>query len=230
MMPLVILKNRCLLMVNKKLILYFSLLLFSLVSQANLDTNLWKKNAKDYEYTVKEEKTKKQSSQNSTFSPPNFRFPKINPNVVKAIAWAILIALVVFILTRYVRNNSFNFPWNQKKNTPNIIDYVEKNLTSVDAEKVLIDHIKNKATLPEIIRLFYLNVIKKLHELEELKWKPEKTNAQYVNELKNSPWSVPFSELTTYYEKIWFGNYPTNLQSFQKYQSEFELLKIKTEE
>ncbi len=60
------------------------------------------------------------------------------------------------------------------------------------------------------VRYNYLKVLKKLMEDDLIKWRADKTNRDYLKELKNSPLADAFKHLTFLYDYIWYGKFPAN--------------------
>lgn len=73
----------------------------------------------------------------------------------------------------------------------------------------------------EAVRLYYLRTLKQLEDCELIRWKPDKTNHDYVNELRQTPFSAQFSTLTRHFEYVWYGDLPLNTSDFEQIQAEF---------
>ena len=73
----------------------------------------------------------------------------------------------------------------QKKNEslPIVINNTEQLIHSADFEQ-LISEIEKQGDTRQSIRLYYLWLLKDLKESELIVWLPEKTNADYLSELK----------------------------------------------
>lgn len=55
------------------------------------------------------------------------------------------------------------------------------------------------------IRLYYLAILKELSLRKAIRWKKDKTNRQYLFELRQSPLAGPFAEATRFFEQAWYG-------------------------
>lgn len=71
------------------------------------------------------------------------------------------------------------------------------------------------------LRFGYLMVIKKLSENKDIYLAPDKTNTDYLNELNNSPFEVPFSKLTHWYDYVWYGNMPLDAAKYENLSALF---------
>lgn len=56
------------------------------------------------------------------------------------------------------------------------------------------------------IRLYYLQTIKTLSEKEAIKWSREKTNRDYLREMRDHRLGREFREATRTFERVWYGN------------------------
>ena len=68
------------------------------------------------------------------------------------------------------------------------------------------------------VRLLYLQTLKRLTDAGRIVWKPDKTNRQYVQEMKNAD----FEQLTTQFEYVWYGDFPVDDRRFSVIREEFK--------
>ncbi len=78
----------------------------------------------------------------------------------------------------------------------------------------LIEEAETQGDYRRAIRLYYLNMLKVLTDLELIKWTPSKTNRTYVTELQNNPLQRPFAHITQLFEYVWYGGSALNEESF----------------
>jgi len=71
------------------------------------------------------------------------------------------------------------------------------------------------------VRLLYLKSLKRLSDSGRIHWEIDKTNMQYINELKNADHREIFRELTFRFEYIWYGGFPVNEDSFARISDSF---------
>ncbi|MBX0290742.1 DUF4129 domain-containing protein [Hymenobacter sp. HSC-4F20] len=55
------------------------------------------------------------------------------------------------------------------------------------------------------VRLGYLLSLRHLTERGLIRWQPDKTNHEYLHELRGTPWFTEFQELTRQFEYVWYG-------------------------
>ncbi len=77
-------------------------------------------------------------------------------------------------------------------------------------------------------RYYYLLVLKYLIDKNLLEWKPEKTNRDYVLEMKKYNFSSLFKNLTFIYDYVWYGNFAPDEDEFKRIENEFIYFKTQT--
>ena len=100
-------------------------------------------------------------------------------------------------------------------------DDLEKNLRLVDFEK-LIKETLNAGENRLCIRYYYLWLLKKMSEREIIIWDLEKTNSDYLNEIKNEQLKADFAYLSYLYNYIWYGEFELDFNTFDKAKTAFE--------
>ena len=92
---------------------------------------------------------------------------------------------------------------------PTDIEVIEENIYESDLED-FIQQATQQKNYNLAIRLFYLAIIKELSLAKLIKWKRDKTNKDYLNEMRGTELYSSFREQTQIFERIWYGE--SNLQ------------------
>lgn len=66
------------------------------------------------------------------------------------------------------------------------------------------------------VRIYFLQIIKILSEQSALEWSKEKTNRDYIREMRNHRLGAEFREVVRQYERIWYGNQELNAEEFAR--------------
>jgi hypothetical protein len=66
------------------------------------------------------------------------------------------------------------------------------------------------------IRLHYLRLLKQLTDRGMIGWKPEKTNHDYLHELKRTDLRGEFAAIITLFEYAWYGNFAVDRIAFDE--------------
>jgi len=200
------------------------------IATNKIDRAEWKSIVDGVDYTEeiqkKEEKEPVKEKESSDF---NFEFIGL---FFKFIIIVLGIGLIAFIIVKVMNAESL-FTKKDKRISGNNVAYeleeIEENLmeTELDASIQKAIQAGNYALA---IRLYYLAIIRELALTEALDWKKEKTNFQYLRELRNHPLKDAFSKTTNTFERIWYGEEEIPEERFNKILPDFKQLldKVKT--
>ncbi len=104
------------------------------------------------------------------------------------------------------------------------IEQVEQNLHKSDME-ILIEKAMKENNYMMAVRLYYLWIIKELSNGRFIKWKRDKTNRDYIRELRKTDFHKPFRNATRIFERVWYGNRnELKNDDFQPIRKEFQSL------
>jgi len=109
-----------------------------------------------------------------------------------------------------------------KTSLSNHLDFKEllENIHSVNFEKLIEDAEKLKK-YNEVIRLHYLHILEKLSDLKRINWQIDKTNLDYLKEMKSNELYKDFHLLTNQFEYIHYGDFRLKEDDFENTQSSF---------
>jgi len=126
--------------------------------------------------------------------------------VLKVIAVGIII-FVIYLIVKAIMNDEGQWIFG-KSSDRKVINYdeIEKNLHLVDFEKLIKDALKSGENRLAI-RYHYLWLLKKMSEKEIIEWDVEKTNSDYLYEIKNAKLKEDFAYLSYLYNYIWYGEF-----------------------
>lgn len=128
--------------------------------------------------------------------------------IVVAAITIILVLLRINPISLYNRNAALEAPTAQVNEDINNLP--------IDAELQLAIANKNYILAT---RLYYLQLLKKLHNKNTILWKINKTNHDYIAEIKNQNHLKQFTEITNYFEHICYGNNEINETTFAHIQT-----------
>lgn len=127
--------------------------------------------------------------------------------IILIILAVILAAVLVFRLA----GGSFEVKAPEKNTNPRDINStvniknIEENLHKSDME-ILIDKSLAEGNYMLAVRLYYLWAIKELSNKRLIKWKRDKTNRDYIREMRKTDLNKPFREVTRIFERVWYGS------------------------
>lgn len=186
------------------------------------DETKWKKIAGDIDFNEEPEEVSKQRE----FSAP------WAGAVLKLVSYIVVIGLVVWLLYYVVVNTYFESKIRRTNIQAGVPVKTVENIEEIDIDGLL-DRARKEGNFKMAVRMYYLSLLRKLHELGMISWKKDKTNRDYMGELflKNFYFDE-VKRLTLFYETVWYGDHVLKPESFQDLASEFEtvFVKIKTVE
>ncbi len=207
---------------NKYFVLFlaFFLALASHVAYTQgLNESDWDELKKELEFKDPEQK---QSNQTETKELPeaggSFNWgPTVNIVVICIVA-----LVIIFVILRLLGLKSLN---NKVKSTnahfkiSNIEDDIElKDLLPLHEQLIASGDYKGA------VRVLYLQSIKHLNDAGAIEWKKDKTNADYLREMRKQSSFGLFKLLTHTYELVWYGEFPVTEKAYQTVKQQFETL------
>ncbi|MDB2385286.1 hypothetical protein N9V96_02320 [Polaribacter sp.] len=179
----------------------------------------------DFTYVEKEyepEKNEKVSDNSSEFLASIF---KIVFFFLKYIFPILLVGLVLFLVLKFLFDFDFSlFSLKKSKieNSQKLVFENDADIHDTDLENLLQNAITNEE-YRLAIRYYFLQLLKDLSNKKLIDYHKEKTNSEYLFELKNKQQQEDFSYLLYLYNYIWYGEFFIGKQEFQlaatKYQS-----------
>ena len=134
------------------------------------------------------------------------------------IAITIAVVFLVYILITEGGSNLFTSNKNKIINTHD--DITADNIENADIH-ALIKHAENENNYRLAIRYYYLLVLKTLSLRNHIKFEDDKTNNEYLNEIKSKSFSKDFAYISYLYNYIWYGEFPLNINKYNKAKSNF---------
>lgn len=115
----------------------------------------------------------------------------------------IALALLLFFLVggKYTKNTKIK---NEKAFT---VEDIEERIHESDLDKFLREAL-SKSDFRLAVRIYYLAIIKELSIKEFIRWKKDKTNREYLNEVIARKPDIynDFRDTTLAFEKVWYGD------------------------
>lgn len=141
--------------------------------------------------------------------------------IIKVLA-VLIIVFVIYLITKAIINKEGKWIFGSNANKKKIEYYdIEKNIHLVDFEKLIHESLEQgKKRL--CIRYYYLWLLKVMTENNFIDWHADKTNTDYLYELKNKAHKEEFTYLSYLYNYIWYGEFDIDENSFNNTQNRFK--------
>jgi len=148
----------------------------------------------------------------------DFRGRSFFNSIFGIIFWILAIGLFAYLVYRLFLSNSALFSRN-RKNIAADVDMASQEDTS-DPDTLLGNAIKN-GNYRLAVRYLYLQALSKLAERKLIEINSNKTNYEYVNEVRKHKFANEFASITLQYEYVWYGEYPVDQKLFEQIHGSF---------
>lgn len=148
----------------------------------------------------------------------------INTQIFQIVGFILIAAILVFILLKLFGNGMF---FNKKVDVihKTTLHELDERPMETDLERFLREALENK-DYKLAIRIYYLMLLRILHDKNLIEWKRNKTNMDYLAEVRKHPAYHQLSNNTLLYELIWYGERTVAESQFTNMQVSYtELLK-----
>ena len=134
------------------------------------------------------------------------------------IFWILAISLFAYLVYRLFLSNS-SFLSRNRKNIASDITVIEEENAN-DPDSLLRNAIRN-GNYRLAVRYLYLQSLQRLSEKKFIEINANKTNYEYVMEVRRHKFANEFASLTLQYEYVWYGEYPVDERLFEQIQGRF---------
>lgn len=192
------------------------------------------KNAKDFAYTKyldsllrdlkdKEKLDKKNIPETAG---PSLMDRFFSSRFIKVLLWTIAGIFVLFILYRLFLTEGA-FRREAKALKPDAEEAEAEMISSESDFDALISNALQNDNFRQAVRYHYLRTLHKLADKGLIELAPDKTNYQYVRELKQADRQNEFAALTLNYEYVWYGEFEIGKDIYRKIETGFKNLNQK---
>lgn len=135
--------------------------------------------------------------------------------IVKILAVGVVL-FVIYLIVKAIMNDEGQWIFGRSSDKKVIhYDEIEKNLQLVDFEKLIREALRSGENRLAI-RYHYLWLLKKMAAREIIEWDVEKTNSDYLYEIKNVKLKEDFAYLSYLYNNIWYGEFDLEEETSEK--------------
>lgn len=135
-----------------------------------------------------------------------------------------VVGLVLYWLLNYVLRKDGNWIFSKKNQEINPeARTIKENIHEIDLN-ALISKYEAEKNLRFATRYQYLKLLKIFNDKKLLTWDPDKTNLDYIRELKGSTHHKTFTRLTHVFDYVWYGDFAVDEETYAKYKNEFHSL------
>ena len=174
-----------------------------------------KYSGKDFQYKEEVERVQKEQSANGFLNFIVFFMSKIFP--------FLLGGFVIYLLLRLILGSDMQF-WKKSRKSKKITEslvYKEEDIHETDLEALLSNALKNQE-FRLAIRYYYLLILRGLSHKKLIDYHKDKTNSEYLFEIKSDDLRDQFSHLSYIYAYVWYGEFAIDENAFSKAENKYQ--------
>lgn len=135
-----------------------------------------------------------------------------------------LIAFFIIIVAYYLRKMTLTGPVSLQRSGSSVMqaDVIDENIHVIDFDSAIREAIAG-GQLRLAVRLYFLKTLKTLDEKKLIAHSREKTNQEYLRELKSNPLKDDFKTLARAFEFVWYGQMTPAQPVFEQLENRFHL-------
>lgn len=134
---------------------------------------------------------------------------------------AIIILTALFFIVKFLIQNKDNLFFKRKDKEIKIdVNDLEQLIQHANFEG-LISESEQQGNARQSIRLYYLWLLQYLKDKDMIEWDLNKTNGDYISEIKNENIRQKFSYLSYLFNYIWYGEFSINDTEYQRAKKAF---------
>lgn len=127
---------------------------------------------------------------------------EVNSSWYKYLLYTIVGVAIILLLSQTI--NFRNLFYGRGAEAKLVFAELEENIHEINFDD-LIAYARKAGEYRKLIRLRYLKLLKELSEARLIEWRPEKTNAEYVQEIPDKRLKRDFARLKRVFDYVWYG-------------------------
>jgi hypothetical protein len=182
----------------------------------------WKSETSGFDFTEHppKKKDKKPEKVNGPFRFPDWNLGWLAP-YVKYGSLILLIGLLVWLISMVVKQ----YISEPELNKDDLLSWeVNPDKISYDKLEELLQTYLRENNHRQALRILFLMVLKDLSTMELIVWKKNKTNYDYLRELKDTGVQLPYRRISMAFDAARYGNYTVNETSFLILKGHFDAI------
>lgn len=139
---------------------------------------------------------------------------------VKVIVAVVVILFVIYMIVRAILNKEGMWIFGRSRKKITAQDSTEEDIHLMDFQKLTAET-KLAGDYRLAVRYYFLWLLKRMTDREIIDWHWDKTNSDYLYEIKNNDLRKDFEYLTYVYDYSWYGDFPLDDKAFAKAEKAF---------
>jgi len=138
----------------------------------------------------------------------------------QVIEYSLAIIAVILIVYFFIKGDRRGLFSRGPKSLTIEMEGAEEDINLMHFDKLIADAISN-GQYRVAIRYLYLKLLKDLADKNHINWKADKTNLDYMNELRSTVYGKGFMEVTFLFDYAWYGDAAITEGSFGQIKTSF---------
>lgn len=147
----------------------------------------------------------------------------INYKTLEYIVYGFLGVAVLYLIIKFLMQSPINSVFKTESQDINDFQYIEENIKDVNFDHLIEAALKDN-NYRLATRYLYLKSLKLLTNKNIIEWHYDKTNSDYINEIKDDTTKSIFKRISYIYDYVWYGEFPIDEAIYSKNQSDFDKL------
>ena len=146
-----------------------------------------------------------------------------NSTVLDIVQYLIVGAAIILVLVLAARSEFSGFFRRKgaEQNQDLGFEEIEENLDLMNFDALIAAALASD-NLRRAVRLRYLQLLRAMSERGIIEWRIEKTNRDYLYELKHVELRSGFGELTRIFDYVWYGDFPIQRKEYDQISRDFD--------
>ncbi|WP_415325366.1 DUF4129 domain-containing protein [Chryseobacterium sp. MMS23-Vi53] len=132
--------------------------------------------------------------------------------------------LLYFIIKYLINNGSLSFFGKKNRKVEIRDEELHENIHEINFPETILKFEKS-GDYRSAVRYQFLFILKKLSDKKLINWNPEKTNKDYVAELKVPHLKNGFYDLSYIFDYVWYGEFNIDEESYLKFKNQYQSFK-----
>lgn len=141
-------------------------------------------------------------------------------NILMKIIAFLIVAFVIYMIVKLIINKEGGWIFAKSSKKIMVSEVVDENIHTIDFESI-IKKSKQESNYRLTIRYYYLWLLKSFSDANKIEWDIEKTNSDYLLEIKSIETKEDFQYLSYVYDYIWYGEFEISEIEFKKVEATF---------
>lgn len=145
----------------------------------------------------------------------------IDYKTLEYIIYGLLGVGALYLIVKFLMQAPLNSVFKTEVKDIDTFKYVEENIKDVNFDTLIANALKeNNYRLAT--RYLYLKSLKLLTNKNIIDWHYDKTNSDYINEIKDEDTKSIFKRISYLYDYVWYGEFPIDEYLYKKNQLDFD--------